>query len=52
MPFAISIPLPDLPKNLDKLDEEKIIVTACPLILLMNECEFLFDIKSKPLYLK
>ena len=30
MPFAISIPLPDLPKNLDKLDKEKIIVTACP----------------------
>ncbi len=30
MPFAISIPLPDLPKNLDKLDEKKIIVTACP----------------------
>ncbi len=30
MPFAISIPLPDLPKNLAKLDREKIIVTACP----------------------
>ena len=30
MPFAISIPLPDLPKNLDKLDKDKIIVTACP----------------------
>jgi rhodanese-related sulfurtransferase len=30
MPFAISIPLPELPKNLDKLDKEKIIVTACP----------------------
>jgi len=30
MPFAISIPLPDLPNNLHKLDREKIIVTACP----------------------
>jgi len=30
MPFGINIPLPDLPKNLDKLDKEKIIVTACP----------------------
>lgn len=30
MPIAISIPLPELPKNLDKLDKEKIIVTACP----------------------
>jgi rhodanese-related sulfurtransferase len=30
MPFAISIPLSELPKNLDKLDKEKIIVTACP----------------------
>ncbi len=30
MPFAISISLPDLPKNLDKLDKSKIIVTACP----------------------
>lgn len=30
MPFAISIPLPDLPNNLDKLDKTKIIVTACP----------------------
>lgn len=30
MPFAISIPLPDLPSNLDKLDKTKIIVTACP----------------------
>ncbi len=30
MPFAISIPLPDLPNNLDKLDKSKIIVTACP----------------------
>ena len=30
MPYAISIPLPDLPNNLDKLDEKKIIVTACP----------------------
>ena len=30
MPFAVSIPLPDLPKNLNKLDEDKIIVTACP----------------------
>jgi len=30
MPFAISIPLPNLPQNLDKLDRDKIIVTACP----------------------
>ena len=30
MPFAMSIPLPDLPNNLDKLDADKIIVTACP----------------------
>jgi rhodanese-related sulfurtransferase len=30
MPFALSIPLPDLPKNLHKLDSAKIIVTACP----------------------
>jgi len=30
MPIAISIPLPLLPKNLDKLDKSKIIVTACP----------------------
>ena len=30
MPFGINIPLPDLPKNLDKLDKDKIIVTACP----------------------
>jgi rhodanese-related sulfurtransferase len=30
MPFATSIPLPDLPKNLDKLSKEKLIVTACP----------------------
>ena len=30
MPFAISIPLPDLPNNLDKIDQNKIIVTACP----------------------
>ena len=30
MPIAISIPLPDLPNNLDKLDKKKIIVTACP----------------------
>ena len=30
MPFAISIPLPDLPNNLHELDKEKIIVTACP----------------------
>ncbi len=30
MPYAISIPLPDLPNNLDKLDKKKIIVTACP----------------------
>jgi rhodanese-related sulfurtransferase len=30
MPFAISIPLHDLPNNLDKIDKSKIIVTACP----------------------
>ena len=30
MPFAISIPLAELPNNLDKLDKTKIIVTACP----------------------
>ncbi|TVQ15648.1 MAG: rhodanese-like domain-containing protein [Bacteroidetes bacterium] len=30
MPFAVSIPLPDLPNQLDKLDKNKIIVTACP----------------------
>lgn len=30
MPFAINIPLADLPNNLDKLDPNKIIVTACP----------------------
>ncbi len=30
MPFAISIPLPNLPNNLDKIDKSKIIVTACP----------------------
>ena len=30
MPFAISIPLPYLPNNLDKIDQNKIIVTACP----------------------
>lgn len=30
MPFAISIPLPDLPNNLHKLNKSKIIVTACP----------------------
>ncbi len=30
MPFAISIPLPDLPDNLSKIDKKKIIVTACP----------------------
>jgi len=30
MPFALSIPLPDLPKNLYKLDSAKLIVTACP----------------------
>lgn len=30
MPFGINIPLPDLPKNLDKIEKEKIIVTACP----------------------
>ncbi|MFW5767559.1 MAG: rhodanese-like domain-containing protein [Bacteroidota bacterium] len=30
MPFAISIPLPDLPENLDKLDKQKVIVTSCP----------------------
>ena len=30
MPFAVSIPLPELPNNLDKIDKSKIIVTACP----------------------
>lgn len=30
MPYAISIPLPDVPNNLDKLDKKKLIVTACP----------------------
>jgi rhodanese-related sulfurtransferase len=30
MPFAISIPLPNLPNNLDKIDKTKTIVTACP----------------------
>ena len=30
MPIAINIPLADLPKNLDKLDKTKLIVTACP----------------------
>ena len=30
MPIAISIPLADLPTNLDKIDKSKIIVTACP----------------------
>ena len=30
MPFAINIPLSDLPNNLEKLDKSKIIVTACP----------------------
>lgn len=30
MPIAISIPLPDLPNQLDQLDKNKIIVTACP----------------------
>ena len=30
MPIAISIPLPDLPNNLAKIDKNKIIVTACP----------------------
>ncbi|MGZ2370351.1 rhodanese-like domain-containing protein [Ancylomarina sp. YFZ004] len=30
MPFAISIPLAELPNNLDRLDKTKIIVTACP----------------------
>ncbi|MFO7940971.1 MAG: rhodanese-like domain-containing protein [Bacteroidales bacterium] len=30
MPFAMSIPLPDLPNNLNKIDKSKIIVTACP----------------------
>ncbi|MFO7828551.1 MAG: rhodanese-like domain-containing protein [Bacteroidales bacterium] len=30
MPFAISIPLPELPDNLDKIDKSKIVVTACP----------------------
>ena len=30
LPIAISIPLADLPNNLDKIDKSKIIVTACP----------------------
>jgi len=30
MPFAVSIPLPDLPNNLSKLDKNKLIITACP----------------------
>lgn len=30
MPFAISIPLPDLPASLDKPDKDILIVTACP----------------------
>ena len=30
MPFAINIPLPDLPNSLEILDKGKIIVTACP----------------------
>lgn len=30
MSFAISIPLPELPGNLHKIDKSKIIVTACP----------------------
>lgn len=30
MPFAMSIPLPDLPNNLNKIDKSKIIVTVCP----------------------
>lgn len=30
MPFAINIPLSDLPINLDKLSKDKLIVTACP----------------------
>lgn len=30
MPFATSIPLPELPKNLHKLSKDKLIVTACP----------------------
>ena len=30
MPFAISIPMAELPNNLDRLDKTKIIVTACP----------------------
>lgn len=30
IPIAISIPLADLPNNLDKIDKSKIIVTACP----------------------
>jgi len=30
MPFAISIPLSELPNRLDELDNSKIIVTACP----------------------
>ncbi|MGD9978780.1 MAG: rhodanese-like domain-containing protein [Bacteroidales bacterium] len=30
MPFATSIPLPELPENLHKLSKDKLIVTACP----------------------
>jgi len=30
MPFAISIPLSELPNRLNELDNSKIIVTACP----------------------
>lgn len=30
MPFATNIPLPELPKNLDKLSKDKLIVAACP----------------------
>ena len=30
MPFAVSIPLPDLPESLSKIDKSKLIVTACP----------------------
>lgn len=30
MPFAMSIPLPELPNNLHMIHKDKIIVTACP----------------------
>jgi rhodanese-related sulfurtransferase len=29
-PFAMHIALPDLPKNLEKLDKKKLYITACP----------------------